>query len=182
MAAQIRRVVTGVNAAGKAVVIQDGLAPKTTSRPAISVEGAMLWVTQETPTNLARYDDPTLEDMGVAPPAGGSILRVVDFLPTPGEIDNAAFLREMGLSEGHGGAHAFMHRTRSIDYAIVLEGEIDMLLDEGEVHVKAGDILIQRGTNHAWVNRGEVPCRIAFVMVDAVDYPPAEGRTFPQET
>ncbi len=74
-----------------------------------------------------------------------------------------------------------MHRTRTLDYAIVLAGEIDMLLDEGEVHLKAGDILIQRGTNHAWVNRGEEPCRIAFVMVDAQDYPPAEGRAFPQE-
>ena len=181
MSVQIRRVVTGVNGEGKAVVIQDGFAPKTNSRPAIGVQGAMLWLTDETPTDLSRYDDPTLkEGVGVAPPVGGSILRVVDFLPQPEEIDNAAFLKEMGLSEGHGGAHAFMHRTKSVDYAIILEGEIDMLLDEGEVHVKAGDILIQRGTNHAWVNRSDKPCRIVFCLIDAVDFPPPNGKPFPQ--
>src|SRR5215469_2003394 len=125
MTVNIRRVVTGVNAEGKAVVVQDGDAPKTNSRPAISVEGAMLWVTDETPADLSRYDDPTLREIGVAPPEAGSILRVVDFLPSPGEIDNSAFLKEMGLEQGHGGAHAFMHRTRSVDYAIVLDGEID---------------------------------------------------------
>ena len=180
MAVKIRRVVTGVNAEGKAVVIQDGPAPKTNSRPAISVEGAMLWITDETPVDLSRYDDPTLREVGVAPPSSGSILRVVDFLPQPGEIDNAAFLREMGLEQGHGGAHAFMHRTKSVDYAIVLDGEIDMLLDEGEVHLKAGDILIQRGTNHAWVNRGDKPCRIVFCLIDAKDFPPPNGKPFPQ--
>ena len=180
MTVSIRRIVTGVNAAGKAVVIQDGLAPKTNSRPAIGVEGAMIWVTEQTPVDLAGYADPSFIEVGVAPPAGGSIIRVVDFLPQAEEIDNEAFLKEMGLSAEHGGAHAFMHRTKSIDYAIVLDGEIDMLLDEGEVHVKAGDILIQRGTNHAWVNRGSKACRIVFVLIDAKDFPPPDGRSFPQ--
>jgi uncharacterized cupin superfamily protein len=60
-----------------------------------------------------------------------------------------------------------MHRTRSVDYAVVLEGEIDMLLDDSEVHLEAGDVLVQQGTNHAWVNRGTKPCRIAFVLIDA---------------
>ncbi len=181
MTVSIRRIVTGVNAAGKAVVVQDGFAPKTTSRPAIGVEGAMIWVTDETPVDLARYDDPTDREIGVAPPTGGSIIRIVDFLPQAKEIDNAAFLKEMGLEADHGGGHAFMHRTKSIDYAIVLKGEIDMLLDEGEVHVNAGDILIQRATNHAWVNRGSEPCRIVFVLIDAVDFPPPDGRAFPQK-
>ena len=66
----------------------------------------------------------------------------------------------------------FTHRTRSIDYAIVLEGEIDMLLDDSEVHLAAGDVLIQQGTNHAWVNNGTTTCRIAFVLIDAKE-PPA---------
>jgi uncharacterized cupin superfamily protein len=65
--------------------------------------------------------------------------------------------------------HHAMHRTKSVDYAIVLEGEIDMLLDTTEVHLKAGDILVQNATNHAWVNRGAKPCRICFVLVDAKD-------------
>jgi uncharacterized cupin superfamily protein len=60
-----------------------------------------------------------------------------------------------------------MHRTRSIDYAIVLSGEIDMLLDDSDVHLKAGDVLVQQGTIHAWVNRGKQPCRIAFILIDA---------------
>ncbi len=180
MTINIRRIVTGVNADGKAVVIQDGPAPKTNARPAIGVQGAMIWVEDETPVDLSRYADPTDREIGVAPPTGGSIIRVVDFLPQPEEIDNEAFLKEMGLSADHGGGHAFMHRTRSIDYAIVLKGEIDMLLDEGEVHVKAGDILIQRGTNHAWVNRGPQTCRIVFVLIDAKDFPPPDGRPFPQ--
>ena len=64
-------------------------------------------------------------------------------------------------------SHPAMHRTRTIDYAIVLSGEIDMLMDDSEVHLKAGDILVQQATNHAWVNRGTEPCRIAFVLIDS---------------
>jgi len=60
-----------------------------------------------------------------------------------------------------------MHRTRSIDYAIVMSGEIDMLLDDSEFHLKTGDVLVQQSTNHAWVNCGSEPCRIAFVLIDA---------------
>src|SRR5271154_3128253 len=76
--------------------------------------------------------------------------------------------RQMGEGHAAGKArpprHHAMHRTRSIDYAIVLSGEIDMLLDESEIHLKAGDVLVQQATNHAWVNRGSAPCRIAFVL------------------
>jgi uncharacterized cupin superfamily protein len=63
--------------------------------------------------------------------------------------------------------HHAMHRTRTVDYAVVMSGEIDMLLDDSEIHLKAGDVLVQQGTNHAWVNRGTAPCRIAFVLIDA---------------
>jgi uncharacterized cupin superfamily protein len=65
--------------------------------------------------------------------------------------------------------HPFMHRTRTIDYAIVMQGEIDMLLDDSEIHLKAGDVLVQQGTNHAWVNRGKDICRIAFILIDSKD-------------
>ena len=64
-----------------------------------------------------------------------------------------------------------MHRTRSVDYAVVLSGEIDMLLDDSEVHLEAGDVLVQRATSHAWVNHGKESCRIAFVLVDAEELP-----------
>jgi uncharacterized cupin superfamily protein len=62
-----------------------------------------------------------------------------------------------------------MHRTRSVDYAVVISGGIDMLLDDSEVHLRAGDVVVQRGTGHAWVNRGKESCRIAFVLIDALD-------------
>jgi len=63
--------------------------------------------------------------------------------------------------------HPMMHRTRSVDYAIIMSGEIDMLLDEGEVHLKAGDVVVQQATNHAWVNRGKEICRVAFILMDS---------------
>ena len=180
MTVEIRRVVTGVNAEGQAMVVQDGLAPVTVSRPALAMEAALIWTTSETPADLSQFDDPTLRPSAIGPTPGGSLVRVTDFLPSPKGVDDATVQKEFGLGgDAQGGRHALMHRTRTLDYAIVLDGEIDMLLDEGEVHLKAGDILIQRGTNHAWVNRGDRPCRIAFVMVDAVDYPPPEGRPFP---
>jgi quercetin dioxygenase-like cupin family protein len=165
-----RRVVTGHDASGKAVVLIDGAAPNAKLRKATGLTSTLLWVTEESPADNSGSADSAEREIGVAPPPRGSIFRVVDFPPAVdvGAVDNAAMLREMGIEDGQGGArHATMHRTRSIDYAVVIEGEIDMLLDDSEVHLKAGDVLVQRGTNHAWVNRGKEYCRIAFVLVDA---------------
>src|SRR5204862_6207393 len=97
--------------------------------------------------------------------------RVVDFPPEGGNRSREAMLKEMGVADAGGARHAAMHRTRSIDYAIVLDGEIDMLLDDSEVHLQAGDVLVQQGTNHAWVNRGSRTCRMAFVLIDAKEIP-----------
>lgn len=174
MPRQTRRVVTGHDAHGRAIVVQDANAPNVRVRSAGNVTSTLLWVSDETPANLDIEGDPSLRELGVAPPPGGSILRIVDFPPEAeaGGFDNAAMLREMGLSAdatGGGSRHAATHRTRSIDYAIVLEGEIDMLLDDSEVHLTAGDVLIQRATNHAWVNRGGETCRVAFVLIDAIE-------------
>ena len=173
MARQTRRVIAGHDAGGKAVVIADGPAPNTKVRQVTGITSTLVWVTDASPPDISSPADPTLREIGVAPPAGGSILRIVDFPPEPrggAAVDNAAMKKEMGLDHGHGGKparHPYMHRTRSIDYALVLEGEIDMLLDDSEVHLKAGDVLIQLGTNHAWVNNSDKPCRIAFVLIDA---------------
>ncbi len=178
MARQTRRVICGHDADGKAVIVADGPAPNTKVRSVTGLTSTLVWITDETPADISTSADPTLRETGVAPPAGGSILRIVDFPPEPKDgpvIDNAAMKKEMGLDHGHDGAparHAYMHRTKSIDYALVLEGEIDMLLDDSEVHLKAGDVLIQLGTNHAWVNNSNKPCRIAFVLIDAKE-PPA---------
>ncbi len=166
-----RRVVTGHDASGKAVVLFDGPAPNAKLRKATGLTSTLLWVTDASPADNSGSGDSADRDIGVAPPPRGSIFRVVDFPPAAevGAVDNTAMLREMGIEKGQGGArHATMHRTRSIDYAVVISGEIDMLLDDSEVHLTAGDVLVQRGTNHAWENRRKEVCRIAFVLIDAV--------------
>ena len=172
MSKPVRRIVTGHDKDGTAVVITDGTKDPITR--AAGVASALLWVTDETPADFSGSKDQAERTIGVPPPMNGSILRIVDFPPVTGEIkvDNAAFTAEMGIGaqqrrKGKYTDHPFMHRTKSIDYAIVLEGEIDMLLDDSKVHLKAGDILVQQGTNHAWVNNGKIPCRIAFVLIGA---------------
>jgi naringenin degradation protein FdeH len=179
MPRSVRRVVTGHDAAGKAIVLRDGDAPNAKLREATGLTSILIWVTDESPADVSGSGDRADRDIGVAPPARGSIFRVVDFPPLGAtEIDNAAMLREMGLQrpDRDGGARSpLMHRTRSIDYAVVVSGEIDMLLDDSEVHLEAGDVLVQQGTVHAWVNRGAGTCRVAFVLIDAEAPPQLRG-------
>src|SRR2546422_2317966 len=170
MPQQTRRVVTGHDAKGRAVVLIDGAAPNAKLRKATGLTSTLLWVTDRSPADNCGSADAAERETGVAPPPRGSIFRVVDFPPAAafGAVDNAAMLREMGIGADQGDArHATMHRTKSIDYAVVISGEIDMLLDDSEVHLKAGDVLGQQRTNHAWVNRGNGDCRIALVLIDA---------------
>jgi mannose-6-phosphate isomerase-like protein (cupin superfamily) len=162
----VRRIVSG-HRDGKAIVLFDGVAPNQKLRPASGLVSTLLWVTDETPADISGSTDRSVREIGVPPPANGTIFRMVDFPPESGARSREAILKEMGVSDHGGGRHAAMHRTRSVDYAIVLEGEIDMLLDVSEVHLEAGDVLVQQGTNHAWVNRGTRPCRMAFVLIDA---------------
>ena len=173
---QIRRIVTGHDDSGKAIVESDGICPHVKVRPGAGFVSSLLWVTDETPARMDLRQDRAERTIGVPPPPNGSILRVVDFPPVDAEtekIDQAALLKSMGADHhDHGGAparHPYMHRTKSVDYAIVLKGEIDMLMDDSEVHLEAGDFLVQQGTNHAWVNRGTEVCRIAFVLIDGID-------------
>jgi mannose-6-phosphate isomerase-like protein (cupin superfamily) len=172
----IRRVVTGHDDTGKAIIEMDGMAPNMKVRPGAGFVSTLVWVTDETPARMDLRADRADRVMGVPPPPNGSVLRVVDFPPVTPEVealDQQTLLNSMGADHhAHDGAkarHPYMHRTKSIDYAIVMEGEIDMLMDDSEVHLKAGDILIQQGTNHAWVNRSQAMCRIAFVLIDGHD-------------
>jgi mannose-6-phosphate isomerase-like protein (cupin superfamily) len=184
MAQPTRRVVTGHDARGKAVVPIDGTAPNVKLRQATGLVSTLLWVTDRSPADNSGSADEGAREIGVAPPPRGSIFRVVDFPPAAdfGAVDSAAMLREMGIVAGQGDArHASMHRTKSIDYAVVISGEIDMLLDDSEVHLKAGDVLVQRGTNHAWVNRGGENCRIAFVLIDAEEPAGNSGAARPDQ-
>lgn len=166
-----RRIVTGHDAQGKAVALFDDAVPAKQRTPGANGM-TLLWTTSEFPVDVDGSADRARAQVGVPPPANGTIFRIVDFAPmtaSTSPIDHHQILRSMGIdpaTQGHA-RHANTHRTKTIDYAIVLEGEIDMLLDDSEVHVKAGDVLVQQGTNHAWVNNGTKPCRIAFILIDA---------------
>jgi mannose-6-phosphate isomerase-like protein (cupin superfamily) len=166
-----RRIVTGHDAQGKAIAVFD--APVQAKRRSAGGNGmTMLWSTTEFPIDVSGSADRSQGHVGVPPVANGTVFRVVDFAPTPkdaGHVDHHQILLSMGIDPATQGysRHFNTHRTRTVDYAIVLDGEIDMLLDDTEVHVKAGDVLIQQGTNHAWVNNGTKPCRIAFILIDA---------------
>ena len=163
-----RRVVTG-HRDGKGTVLFDGPAPNRKLRQASGLVSTLLWATDESPADISGRADRAEREIGVPPPPRGSLFRVVEFPPGRREMSREAVLKEMGLSGQSGSTHPGMHKTRSIDYAVVMEGEIDMVLDECEVHLAAGDVLVQQGTNHAWINRGERPCRIAFVLIDAAE-------------
>jgi mannose-6-phosphate isomerase-like protein (cupin superfamily) len=171
-----RRIVTGHDAKGKAVALFDNALPAK-QRSAGGNGMTLLWVTSEFPVDMTTAADRSQTQVGVPPPANGTIFRIVDFAPaaphaTP--VDHHQILISMGIDPATQGyaRHANTHRTRTIDYAIVLDGEIDMLLDDSEIRVKAGDVLVQQGTNHAWVNNGTKPCRIAFILIDG-KIPPA---------
>ena len=145
---KIRRIVTGHDGNGVAQVMTDGLATnaKQAGNGAVST---LIWCTDGTPADIPIGDD--FEDMGARivgtqPPPRGSRFAVIEFPP---------------------GAPTKMHRTESIDYVICLAGEIDMDMDRSTVTMKAGDVMVQRGTNHAWVNRSDAPARVAFVLIDA---------------
>jgi quercetin dioxygenase-like cupin family protein len=172
VAASTRRVVTGKDAAGKAIVISD----ETVSpheRKEMGIAPTLLWITDSAPARL-RTSPVDLPQAGIAPPDRGTVFRIVEIAPESAITTSADARREtmrrMNLApEGppREKTHPGMHRTRSVDYALVLSGEIDMLLDDSEVHLKPGDVVIQQATNHAWTNREIEPCRIAFILVDA---------------
>jgi naringenin degradation protein FdeH len=171
-----RRIVTGHDAHGKAIVRFDN--PIQAKQRSPGGNGmTLLWATSEFPVDMAGTADRAQIQVGVPPSANGTIFRIVDFAPATANearVDHHQVLLAMGIDPATQGyaRHANTHRTRTIDYAIVLEGEIDMLLDDSEVHVKAGDVVVQQATNHAWVNNSGKPCRIAFILIDGKT-PPA---------
>jgi mannose-6-phosphate isomerase-like protein (cupin superfamily) len=176
MAKPVRRVITGHRSDGGSTVLVDGLAPNVKQRAAGNAS-TLLWVTAESPADVSGAEDRADVQIGVPPPRNGSIFRIAEFPPhTGGEVrDNETVLRDFGIGadvrRGHAPRHPAIHRTRSIDYVVVLEGEIDLLLDDGEVRLRAGDVVVQRGTNHAWINRGDAVCRLAMVFIDAEEPP-----------
>jgi mannose-6-phosphate isomerase-like protein (cupin superfamily) len=172
MPQKVRRVVTGHDDRGKAIVLFDGPSPHVRVR-GHGTASTLLWVTDKTPTEMKGRKDAADREIGVPPPPQGSIFRIVEFPPDTPEslgVRNEDVLRQMGVAPAAGAKpprHPGMHRTASIDYAVVMSGEIDMLLDDSEVRVKAGDVVVQQGTIHAWANRSKAPCVIAFILIGA---------------
>ncbi len=144
MAVQVRRVVTGHDADGRAVVKIDEVSKNVISRRA-GQTSCVVWTTESFPVDNTCDDDQGVRQVGTTL-NNGTVFRIVEFAP---------------------GVAPRNHRTDSIDYAVVVSGEIDMELDDSVVHLKAGDVVVQRGTIHNWANRGTAPCTIAFVLIDA---------------
>lgn len=166
----VRRVVTGHDDANRAIIVADG--PSSRVFDDLGEEGLVfheIWHTTETPALIDRdtreADEPALS---LAPPRQGVRIRVLDIPPDADGADMETVFDNIGAPDARvvSDRHRSFHRTETVDFGIVLCGEIVLLMDEGETTVRQGDIVIQRGTNHGWANRSGEPCRIAFVLID----------------
>jgi mannose-6-phosphate isomerase-like protein (cupin superfamily) len=173
----IRRVVTGHDAHGQAVIASDEALPTVVQLTALP--GTVfheVWSTEGSPTPVGNGPDPSVGPIRLPPPRHGTRMRFVDIPPDTedylrhgAERTKAAFAE---IGDAHASTvksnspHPQMHRTESIDYGIVISGEITLVLDKGQTLLKQGDVVIQRGTNHAWANKSGKPCRMLFILVD----------------
>lgn len=152
-----RRVVTGHDGDGVSTVLGDGAPPVVTRIPRAGVTFAEMWSTGSTPASLdAQEPDPTEGPVRIPPPRAGTRIRINEF--RPGHLQD--------------GRQSRWHRTETVDYGIMISGELVLLLEDREVVLRPGDVVVQRGTNHAWANRGDEVARIAFVLVDG-EFEPA---------
>ena len=172
-----RRVVTGHDEEGRAVVLFDGESPhRFVLEKAGGLKLTEIWETRASPADNSGTRDAGDHDRRIEPVDNGSVFRVIEYPPDRERLKTLApeaFFRAMGAKPADAATrkHPGMHKTDTIDYCVVLSGEIWAVLDEGEVLLRAGDCLVQRGTHHAWSNRTEAPCVIAFVLVDAKPAP-----------
>jgi hypothetical protein len=174
----VRRIVTIDNDDGQSFAIADGPSPDIRTDPARpGFSSARIWATDCSPVRIGAFRDPVMSAHAIEPPPFGSVCRVVTFPPDDsfrgkvGAREVAAYFHAMGSPAAStysaNAPHPYMQKTRTLDFCLVLEGEITLVLDTAEVHLKAGDTVVQRGTNHAWSNRSSHPCRIAFSSHDA---------------
>ena len=141
----VRRVVTGHDENGKSCVLIDDVASNATSRR-LGHDSRLIWVTDAAPASYDGNEDAGARAIGRPPPVNGTLIRILEIQP---------------------GVTAEPHFTETIDYVIVMSGEMDMVLDTETVKLNAGDVLVQRGTTHNWVNHGPKPCRFAAILIDA---------------
>jgi quercetin dioxygenase-like cupin family protein len=185
--APFRRIVTGHDDQNRAIFIEEGPPPRVQRIGGeIGPVFYEVWNTRETPARIDRASgEPAETGIILAPPSNGTRIRVLDIPPDDERVEQVTpeearrHFAEIGAESasshtGEGSRHAHMHRTETIDYGIVLQGEITLILDIGETVVRAGDIVVQRGTNHGWANRSDKNCRIAFILIDAKFEPGVE--------
>ncbi|MDE3075453.1 MAG: cupin domain-containing protein [Chloroflexota bacterium] len=173
----VRRIVCADDEQGRGIALQDGPCPDVTTDPARpGFASTRLWVTDRTPARIKGVRETIHLPHTIEPPPGGSVCRIATFPP------DASWRGKIGAGEvsahfssvGSPGAstysprspHPYMQKTRTLDFCLILEGEITLVLDTEEVHLKAGDTVIQRGTNHAWSNRSNLPCVLAISSHD----------------
>jgi hypothetical protein len=170
----VRRIVTGIDANGRSYIAEDGVSPAMITMDArAGFRSNNIWRTVGAPAPVGANDS-VLEHRGLLPPKHGTLLRVIDIPPEDPDPEVRRRATEAVFAAAYAdvklnavnSSHPGMHITDTIDYAIVLQGELVAIMDEGETVMRAGDILIQRGTNHAWANRSGAIARIAFILVD----------------
>jgi hypothetical protein len=170
---RVRRVLTGHDADGRSTFLADGLAPNMKEMPSFpGLALTDLWETNGAPASNAGDGDAAARPVRLEPPRNGTILRVVEFPPDstrPQDSDGSAGFKAIGAghTQDRHSADPMMHKTSTVDYIIVLKGEIYAVMETGETLLHAGDVLVQRGTNHSWSVRGTEPCIVAAVLVSA---------------
>ena len=170
---RVRRVLTGHDGQGRSTFIADGEAPNVKEMTAITgLALTDLWETKGAPASNEGHADAADRPVRLEPPKNGTILRIVEFPPDSawrGATDGKAGFKAIGAghAQDKSSSDPMMHKTSTVDYIIVLKGEIHAIMETGEKLLRAGDILVQRGTNHSWSVRGNEPCIVAAVLVGA---------------
>jgi mannose-6-phosphate isomerase-like protein (cupin superfamily) len=170
-ASDIHRVVTTLDVNNKSTTLFDSNVPLEVSKS--GNPGAVLWITDSSPAGFSQ-EDTSKRPIGISPPDTGTVFRVVEFSPVDdaklASMDPNFMMKVVGPSapaRGVSPTNPMEHRTRTVDYAIIMSGEIDMMLDDKTVHLKSGDVVVQQATNHAWLNHSKEPCRVLFVLMDS---------------
>jgi hypothetical protein len=170
---RVRRVLTGHDADGRSTIIADELAPNVKEMPSFpGLALTDLWETAAAPADNAGRKDAAARPVRLEPPKNGTIFRIVEFPPDasrPRDSDGRAGFKAIGAAhvQDRQSSDPMMHRTGTIDYIVVLKGEIYAVLEKGETLLRPGDVFIQRGTMHSWSVRGSEPCIVAVVLVNA---------------
>ena len=169
MERNLRRIITGHNDKGKSIVKYDG--------SPVRFGGLFeMWVTDNTPADNKHQNDAAKREIRLEPPSKGSILRFFEVFPDNPSVTTEKL--EQITAQGFVAVNAEhcrpdtskdprMHKTKTVDYIILLDGEVTLLLDEDEVDLKPFDVVIQRGTNHAWINKGSKSALLAAILIDA---------------